>query len=196
MANWLQTHSTEIQAISAFVIALATVVYVVVTCFLWRATKRSADAAKLAADAAKKSSDIGAALHRPYLGVPILTRHNNYNEEVWAIRWQVKNFGTLSASDVMCRLEFLRNGKPLGNPTGRGPWEIFPQSDTEEFVEISVDRETHDNLYTRNWSLTAHIGVTYLAPGGTRYQHGATFVYDRTTQNFRLENSETNAHHD
>lgn len=131
MANCLHAHSAEIQAISATVIAIATAVYVVVTCFLWRATKRSADAAKLAADAAKKSADIGAALHRPYLGVPILTRHNDYNTEMWAIRWQVKNFGTLPASDAICRLEFLRNGKAHGNQTVRGPWEMFPQSDTE-----------------------------------------------------------------
>ena len=42
---------------STAVIALATVVYVVVTICLWKATKRSADAARSSADAAKLSAE-------------------------------------------------------------------------------------------------------------------------------------------
>jgi hypothetical protein len=47
----------QLAGLSTLIIAVATVVYVVFTILLWRATKRSADAAKCSADAAKASSE-------------------------------------------------------------------------------------------------------------------------------------------
>ncbi len=191
--------TSTLSAILTGVIAFANVAYVVISVLLWRATKRSADAAKNSADAArhiaegaKKAAELNAALHRPYLGVPLLTLHNRYDAEKWAIRWEVKNFGTLPARNVTIHVQLNRNGKPFGNPVVRGPCEILPQSSVESFLaDVPVDRETRDKLQRDDWSLAAEVRVEYAVPSGPSYLHAAVFVYDRKEQNFRPERSET-----
>ncbi len=136
MANTLLVLSTVF-------IALATVAYVVVSALLWRATERSADAAKasadaanlsaeaakVSADAARRSADIDAALQRPYLGVSLFQRYNNYNADLWAIQFSVRNYGTLAAREV--RVEFAVDREGRGD-FGRGVvctgWELPPGS--------------------------------------------------------------------
>jgi hypothetical protein len=180
------------------VIAAATVVYVVLTKRLWEETKKSAeaakvsaDAAKLSAEAAKKSADIDAALHRPYLGVSVLTRHNDYNQEMWAIRCCVKNYGTIPASGVRASVTFNGRLTGSGGPLCDGS-EILPQAEVERFIEIRADRKERDLLHAGE-PMAAHVEVTYDAPVGTRYTHKAAFPYDKTTQNFRRDRSETTA---
>lgn len=51
----------QLTGLSTLVIAVATVVYVIFTVFLWRQTKRSADAAKCSADAARASAEAATA---------------------------------------------------------------------------------------------------------------------------------------
>jgi len=190
--NWLQAHSVEVQAMCAVVIAIATVVYASITCCLWRATKRSSDAAKKSADAAKKSADMSAAVHRPYLGVSVLERHNDYNQDMWAIRYCVKNYGTLPAYDVGAWIVIDRQGQ---GSYGEGPMckgcEILPQAELEGFLQIRVDADTRARLWSGDWPMIARVEIVYLAPGGARYTHDATFAYDRTTQNFKPQRSET-----
>lgn len=179
-------------------IAVATVAYVVVTCSLLRATKRSADAAKesadaakLSAEAAKKSADIDAALHRPYLGVPEFKIHNAYDADIWAVRCEVRNFGTLPAAQVEYRVDIRRNGAPLGNPVQRTDCEIFPASAMTDFAQLCIDRNTRENLHTGNWILTGQVEIKYCAPEGTAYNHTAVFVFDRERQDFRPQSSKT-----
>ncbi len=190
--------SNALTVVFTGVIAVATVVYAVVTFFLWRATKRSADAAKesadsakLSAEAAKKSADISAALHRPYLGVSLLERHNDYGADMWAIRLCVKNYGTLPAAETRVDVSVERDGR---GDYGRGPvctdWEILPQAELEGFLQISIDRQTRDQI-SGGEPMVAHVKITYRAPGGAGYTHNAKFAYDRTTKNFRPDRSET-----
>lgn len=190
--------SNALMVVFTGVIAVATVVYAVVTFFLWRATKRSADAAKesadsakLSAEAGKKSADIDAALHRPYLGVYELRRHNDYNVDMWAIRWCVKNYGTLPAAETRIDVSVERDGR---GDFGRGPvcndWEILPQAELEGFLQIRVDRDARDQISSGE-PMVAHVKITYRAPGGTGYTHIADFAYDRTTRNFRPDRSKT-----
>jgi hypothetical protein len=195
MGSTLTGISTGVIAVATVVNAAATVVYVVLTRRLWKETKKSteaakasADAAKLSAEAAKESADIEAALHRPYLGVSVL-RHNDYNQERWAIRCCVKNYGTIPASGVRASVAFE------GRLTGAGGLlfdrsEIFPLAEVERFIEIPVDRGEQDLLHSGE-PMAAQVEVTYDAPGGTQYTHKAAFPYDRTAQNFRLGRSET-----
>jgi len=173
------------------IIAASTVAYVIVNVFLWRATKRSADAAKVSADAAKKSADISAALHRPYLGVPVLQRHNDYNEDMWVIRCRVKNYGTLPAAEVKTLVVIRRDGGSYGEGSLYSACEILPQAELEGFLPIRVDADTRARLSRADWPMIANVEIKYLAPGGARCTHNAKFAYDRTTLNFRPETSET-----
>lgn len=192
MANWLMVAFTAI-------IAVATVWYVVVTTRLWKETQRStdaatasADAAKVSADAAKKSADIDAGLHRPYLGVSALHRQNDFNADTWAIWCCVKNYGTLPASGVRVTVILDREGR---GSYGEGPLcksiEILPQADFKGSLPISVNADTRSRLTSGDWAMIAHIRITYSATDGTLYAHNAEFVYDRTIQNFRVDESKT-----
>lgn len=189
----------ELAGISTVVIAVATVAYVVVTVFLWRVTKNSADAAKTAADAAalsaqaaKKSADIDAALHRPYLGVSELRRHNDWNADSWAIRCSVKNYGTLPASKV--KIDIAIGQQPSGTSYGAGPIcdnaEVFPQAELGGFLNIGVDKRTHGRL-SQGDPMVAEVTINYFGPKEARYTHIARFSYDMRTQNFRVDDSET-----
>ena len=193
--------ATVLMVVFTGIIALATVWYVVVTTRLWKETRRSADAAKssaeaakLSAEAAKASADTDAALHRPYLGVSVLQRHTQYGAGMWAIRCRVKNYGTLPACAVSVHVDVDRRGQ---GQYGSGPlcnaWEMLPQAELEDFLQFRVDADAFTRLSNGEWPMIAHVEVKYNAPTGTRYTHIAEFAFDRTTQNFRPESSETKA---
>lgn len=191
--------SNAFMALFTGVIATATLVEAVVTVLLWRATRRSADAAKasadaakISADAAKKSADIDAALHQPYLGVSLFKRDNDYNLELWAIRCGVKNYGTLPARDVRVEVVVDRDGQ---GDFGRGSvcigWELLPNAELEGFVRVRVDRDAHDQLWRGETSMAGHVRASYVGPEGKGFVLRAKFAYDRTTQNFKADASET-----
>lgn len=189
----------EFAGISTVVIAIATVAYVVVTIFLWRVTKRSADAAKIAADAAKlsaeaakKSADIDAAIHRPYLGVSELTRHNDWNADLWTIGCRVKNYGTLPATGA--RIDVVVGRRAGESDYGGGPIcdhaEMLPQAEVTTFLNVGLDKRTH-GLLSQGEPMIAQVTINYFGPGVTRYTLTARFPYDMRTQNFKVEGSET-----
>jgi len=180
------------------IIAFATIGYVLVNIALWRTTraaadaaKASADAAKVSADAAKKSADIDAAVHRPYLGVSALQRHNAFNQDMWAVRCCVKNYGTLPAAEVKTLVVIHRQPGSYGEGLFCRGCEILPQAELECFLEIRVDADTRARLSRADWPMIANVEIKYLAPGGARYTHNAKFAFDRTTLDFRPETSET-----
>jgi len=171
------------------IIALATLAYVFFSFRLWKTTQT-------AAGAAKKSADMAAGVHRPYLGVSVLQRHNDYNQDIWAIRWCVKNYGTLPASEVRVGVVLDRQGRGDygGGPVCSG-CEVLPQAELTGFIEIRVDRHIRDQISSGE-AMIAHVEIEYVAPGGAHYTHSAEFAFDRTTQNFRPERSETKADRD
>jgi hypothetical protein len=173
--------------VSTAIIAVATVVYVVFTIGLWRETKKSADAAKT-------SADMGAALHRPYLGVPVLTLYNSPNPGSWVVRWEVKNFGTLPACDVRIQIRHLLNGCDQGPRFDQGPCEIFPGSTVQGFVQnIPVDGRALNSLLNGNWKLVAEATVSYAQSADRSWTHTSVFVFDGKMANFRLERSRTSS---
>ena len=185
------------------IIAFATTVYALVSIALWRSTraaanaaKASADAAKVSADAAKRSADIDAAVHRPYLGVSVLERNNDFGQDMWAICCRVKNYGTLPAAEVKTLVVIHRQGGSYGEGSLYSGCEILPQADLQGSLQIRVDADTRAMLSRADWPMIANVEIKYLAPGGARYTHNAKFAYDRTTQNFRPETSETIAEAD
>jgi hypothetical protein len=81
-------------AIFTGVIALATLVYVVLTLLLWKQTKAAAEAAKISANAAQSSAQTLGNLYRPFLSVAsIRIRKQPPSADAWMIDWTLKNFG-------------------------------------------------------------------------------------------------------
>jgi hypothetical protein len=184
---------------STLVIAVATVTYVVVTAFLWRETKNSADAAKSAADAArlsaeasKKSADIDAELHRPFLGVSVFRRQNDLNSDTWAIHWAAKNYGTLPALDVKIEVVVDRNEQgEFGREVGCSGWEMLPQADLGGSLGIKLDGATRSALFRGDLPMAGHVNITYRSFSGAPFIHRADFAYDPASQNFKPKSSQS-----
>ncbi len=174
------------------VIAIATTAYVIFTRRLWKETKESADAARTSAEAAKRSAEIDAALHRPYLGVSQFLRHNDFNADRWAVRWVVKNYGTLPACDVKVEIAIDRDGR---GDFARGPvcqsWELFPQAALEGTFGVPLDQVTRAALVKHEPAIAGHVSVKYTSPEGKCFRHTADFAYDPAAQNFRPDRSQT-----
>lgn len=184
--------NNALMAIFTGIIAVATVAYVIVTCRLLKATKKSADAAKLTAEAAKRSADTDAAVHRPYLGVSELKRHNEWNAVMWAIRCCIRNYGTLPASKVKVDIAVGQNPGDTfyGGGSICNDAEILPQAELTGFLNIRVEKSTHA-LLSNGQAMIARITVRYRAPDGGPRVHTAMFSYDMATQNFKVDGSET-----
>jgi len=88
------------------VIAIATIVYVVLTARLWKETKKSADAATKSAEAAKKSADGTAALYRPFIGLESLPTERLSSNTIWEFPSKLWNYGTLPASHLSASFAF------------------------------------------------------------------------------------------
>jgi len=188
------------------VIAFATVAYAAVTYLLWKATRRSADAARASADAAmlsasaafataetaRRSAELDFALHRPHLAVSVFQRYNDYNAKLWAVQCKVRNYGTLTAHEVRVEVAVDRDGR---GEFGRGvvctAWELAPAAEIEGAIEIGIDQVTRDLLPKGEARIGGHVQITYAAPDGRSFSYRADFPYERSSQNFKPERAET-----
>jgi len=185
--------------VSAFftgVIAVATILYLIFTVALWRATKKAADAAtdsagaaKVSADAAKQSADIAARLNRPYIGVSRLDRRND-DSRTWVIAWAVRNFGSLPAVNVDATIAF-KVGPNSWSKGGPASAECFPQADAETLSTILLSEMENLEVVSGNYILEVCIQVKYAGADGSQYFHSAEPQYRHDTKTFAILRSQT-----
>jgi hypothetical protein len=176
------------------VIALATIAYVVCTVFLWIATKRVADASTVAANEGRKSTDLLAALNRPYMGVHRVAFPNpaGQNEIMWGISSEIRNFGTLPALAVEARVEFVLNETILYASAGPFAAEIFPQSEPVVIdASFRFQGPRRDEVLSGAVTLIARIHIDYAASNGQRYKHRANAQFKRGYPMFSVVDSVT-----
>ena len=184
------------------VIAVATLAYVVVTFLLWKATKRSADAAKAAADAAKKSADTATdsarlaresytALHRPYLGVSKVEREMPPHDPHWQVNIELENYGTLAATDVKVIVQHSQAGGQFHGEDTQSTCEILPKASVSHRVVFELDKQTQLDMNAGRPNVQVKIGVHYGVTGGGRWQHFACFRYVHRTRTFEISHSKT-----
>jgi len=117
MATWLNIAFT-------FVIAVATVAYVLFTRRLWQETKKSADAATKAADAATAAATI----YRPYIGLVCIGQPNDPHNKWWTFKFSLQNYGNSPAVSVSAKFELMLSGETIASLNDPKSAEIFPQS--------------------------------------------------------------------
>lgn len=157
--------------IFTLVIAVATIVYAAFTCFLWRETKKSADAAAALALAAKETAETAIELNRPILGIAEvqwlpLSVENSFNALVPAphhIVVTLKNFGSLYAKRVVVNWKFYRQAPNDGRAEGlqqsfdlaQGalcPIDLFVRIETQDVRPILEGRENYKVLIQAEYS--------------------------------------------
>jgi hypothetical protein len=178
------------------IIAIATIAYVVCTIFLWIATKRAAEASVTAANEGRKSTDLLAALNRPYMGVHRVAFPNpaGQNEIMWGISSEIKNFGTLPALAVEASVEFVLNETILYASAGPFSAEIFPQSEPVVIdATFQFEGSRRDEVLSGAVALVARIHIVYAASNGQRYKHRANAQFERGYPTFSVIDSVTTA---
>lgn len=147
-------------------------------------------AATQAAVAAKRSADIQATLHRPLLGLDPPILHSNINDELWSIALPIRNYGTLSASDVSMQWQFLINDEVRSSDKGPQSIQIFPRAVHTVSTEFKWNTSERLQLL-QSGSLTFKISarINYGGDGATYLTFTCDAQYFRG--HFVVENSKT-----
>ena len=193
MMGVLPTVGVVLTVLFTAVIAAATVVYVVFTRRLWKATSMTAEAAKLSADAARESADLARksfeALHRPYLGVAEVRRASDPHDSYWQILFEVRNYGTLPAADTKVSVEvYWGSATELSQPAIQ-IGEVQPQAGLSRTVWGKLSDAALSAV--ERGELGVKVEVSYQGVGPSRYVHRAHFLYSRRLQGFEPRFSET-----
>jgi hypothetical protein len=179
------------------VIAVATIVYVLLTGKLWTETKRSADAATVAALAAKKSAEIAAALHRPFMGLSMVTHRSGWGTDSWEIVFVLKNYGTLPAVNVGATIDFFAGGTRFDHVVEPTSVQIFPSVEVESTIRPSVAAHRVP-IQQGTEKLQIAVRIPYQTEDGRQFEYTAEVSYTRGQPKapympgqFQIDKSET-----
>jgi hypothetical protein len=178
-----------IVAVFTVVIAIATIVYVVLTNLLWRETKKSADAAVVAADAAKKSADLAAALYRPFMSLRGVQLKSGLGTHVWEIDFMFKNYGTRPALNVGLTTQFFVDNTPRQQPTQPASIQVFPLSEFSALAPFDMGEADRLPIEQETKKLRISVRIPYETEEGRRFEFVAEVSYRQGK--FMIEKSET-----
>ncbi|HEV2287401.1 MAG TPA: hypothetical protein VGR81_00445 [Candidatus Acidoferrales bacterium] len=187
-----------ISATFTFVIALATILYVVYTRSLWNETKKSADAAKTAAEAAKTSADIAAAMYGPIIQVAklgfarspaTLINSNLLVNSSFDLQITFKNYGSVSALADLDIKAGLRSRQ--GNRMIKEGFELAAGSECP--ISISVRIQPEDLTQIQKGEIySVNITCTYATlDGQKRHKYETERVLSRHDYSFTAETNRT-----
>lgn len=168
---WYRDPAT-LSGLSSIVIALATLLYVIISVFLWKATKRSADITEKMFEAS----------NRPYIGIDRIDAvDKDYPKK---IDLTVKNFGTVPAKDVWEETTARTHNEVVhhhkSDPT------ILCQGGA--FVSgINISEELYSAILLDSLPLVITIDIHYKALGDIEYQATYTYEYAKERGCFRLK---------
>jgi hypothetical protein len=172
------------------VIAAATIVYVRLTKRLWHETKKSADAATTSAEATKKSADaaieaalaakrsaeIAATLHRPFMGLSLVTHKSGWGTDSWEIVFLLKNYGSLPALNVGTMIEFFAGTVRFAQITEPTSVQVFPLVEVESIVRLAPHPHRVP-IQRGEEKLTATVRIPYQTEDGRRFEYAAEVSY-------------------
>ncbi len=185
-------------AIFTGVIAISTVVYMIITALLWKATKQSVDASRKSLEIAERTFE---ASHRPYLGIDRVSRKTPPGDPRWWIVVRVRNFGNLPAPDVEMEAVVQIDGKLIGEkhfipPSGSEmhvipPLEIFPGAFYDWTLENLLPLKMSEKVNAGLSALAISVTIAYPISPDVRYEHLALIEYNAGGRAFRLQTSST-----
>ena len=176
-------------------IAVATVVYVLLTRKLWKATKQSADAATDSAVAARKTAELLIALHRAYVGVSSINHAlSDLSGQHWKVTWEVQNFGTLPASRVEITFTALINDRVFCRDPFRPLLELLSAQVLPVERHFSLNAEDREAVLNGKENLFVSLTVEYsIPPSDDRITYRADYSYDRPLNRFQPAGSSSRA---
>lgn len=177
---------------------LAIIVYAVFAIFLWRETKKSAEAAKTAAEAAKHSADIAAAMYGPIIQVARLgfarsptplTNSNILSNSSLGLQITFKNHGSVSALADFDIRAGLRSRQ--GNRTFKDGIELAAGSECPISVLVGIQPEDFTRI--QNGEIySVNITCTYATlDGQKRRKYETERVLSRHDYSFTAETNRT-----
>ncbi len=169
MFNWVTAALTA-------VIAVATIVYVRLTARLWKETKRSAEAATVAALAAKKSAEVAAALHRPFMGLALVSHEGGRGTDSWELHFVLKNYGTMPALNVGLLMDFFADTSRFAQKTEPTSVQIFPGAQVESKVRLNMHPHRIP-IQEGTEKLRIVVHVPYQAEDGRHFEYSAEVSY-------------------
>ena len=161
--------------LATIVIAVATVVYAIVTYFLFRKTSQSVEIAQ----------QIFASTNRPYVGVMRIKRAQKVSKE-WrfGVSVIVRNVGTVPAYNVKCEIELLGVEKQATKVQHHGLLTLFPKVP----ILVTVDFVPAADLS----QVTFLVQLDYKDVTGTQYWSKCKASYNSDNEIFQLERAEGN----
>lgn len=160
------------------VLTVATIVYVIFTCLLWRETKKSADAAGKLAQSAKDSADAAIELNRPNLGIEEvqLLPTSSLGEGIKAlvpgarqIIVTLKNYGSISAQGVMVDWKSYFQAENETRNNGRqGPIDVAQGASCPINLSVLIKPEDVQRMRGSAETYKVRIQAEYSAPYGKR----------------------------
>lgn len=160
--------------------AIATVLYVVVSFFLWLATMKAARAAQTSADI---SREVMEASHRPYLGLDYLKAEFTVGEAI-RVTGRLKNDGTVAADSAAISWAVLFDGQPQRDLANHLTCVVNPTAGSEEIsftIGLPRSRQINDG------SVVAEViaEANYTGVGRRTYRYSHKLRYETVNRSFR-----------
>jgi hypothetical protein len=196
MTGWLN-------AVFTFVIASATIAYVILTKRLWKETKRTAEAAvrsadattiaanaaRASADAARIAAETASQMQRPFLGLVDGSLENNPNDQYWRFPLTVRNHGVVPAVQVTARFQFRIGGTVVLEKVDPNSAEIFPASNHHVIIAGNVGKENLVRIVGGH--LILNTTIHYAAPDGRKFVYEAEARLSDSSRFLSVVKSET-----
>jgi hypothetical protein len=158
------------------------------------AAVKSAEAGIEAALASKKSADILASLHRPFMGLKMVSlRAGGLGADLWVIAFVLRNFGTLPALDVGVTIEFFAANTSFAKIKEPTSVQIFPSYETETIIQQMIARRVE--IQTGAEKLRIDFRMPFRAEDGRYFEYNAQVSYNHKLNAFDIEKSETLLHY-
>ena len=151
---------------------------------------KSSEAAIEAALAAKKSTEISAALHRPFMGLStVRLLAGGHGFDSWTVAFVLKNFGTLPAIRVGSVIEFFVGDTSFAKREEPTSIQVFPSDEPQIIAQENIANRVE--VQTGAKRLRIDFRVTYDAEDGRHFQYRAQVSYNHQRNLFEIDKSET-----
>jgi hypothetical protein len=158
-------------SIATIVIAAATVVYVAVSYYLLKATKRTAEL----------TQNIFEAANRPYLG--ILSGAIQLEQGGLRLQTNIKNFGTAVAIDIESSWSAVINGKELPSLDTSKTFAVLPPQSEMGLITL-LNPEEYLQLDSTGTTMELAFSLTYKSLAQKEYYYRERQVFERQAQGF------------
>jgi hypothetical protein len=166
--------------LATVVIAIATVVNVIVSWFLWKATHRTANV----------TQNIFEAAHRPYL-MSVLSADWRVEQQRFNFNTEIRNFGSVPARKLKGRIIATLGNREVKSWDDISPISLYllPQQPIE--FPSWLDGDDFTDLWEHAAELRISVDVQYSGAGEQTYLHSETYVISRVLEQFHFCEDET-----